>query len=50
MILDVANPSIPSDGDGVNIIVIILSVVVLLLVVGLIVYLTKKGKKSNEKN
>ena len=49
MILDVANPSIPSDGDGISIIVIILAIVVLLLVIGLVVYLMKKGKKSNGK-
>ena len=50
MILDVANPSIPSEGDGVNIMVIILAVVVLLLIIGILLYFIKKGEKSHKKS
>ena len=49
MILDVANPSIIKDGDTVNIIVIVLGLVVLLSIIGIIVYLMKRGNISNEK-
>ncbi len=49
MILDVANPSIIKDGDTVNIIVIVMGLVILLAIVGIIIYLMKRGKLSNEK-
>ena len=49
MILDVANPSIIDDGDKINIVIIIIGVIVLLCLIGIIIYLMKRGKK-NEKN
>ena len=49
MILDVANPTIIEDGEGISIIIVI-GVIILLLLIGLIIFLIKKGKGFNEKN
>lgn len=48
MIIDVANPSIFNDGENINIFIII-GLVVLLIIIGVILYLVKRGKTSNEK-